>query len=144
MSTDRFQHLSQHDTLPKLVRYNARTHGADIAQREKEHGRWKIYSWQDVETRAKAWAAGFQSLGVGGPFWGIITIFLGVILAGWSCREWMFGEPPITLGEHQLGVALPAIDLAIFVIARVQTEVTSTHIQLARQSLSPCNDQCCV
>jgi long-chain acyl-CoA synthetase len=52
------------DTLPKLLRHNARQHGADTAQREKELGLWKSYSWSDVNERTKLWAIGFKALGV--------------------------------------------------------------------------------
>ena len=54
----------EHDTLPKLLRRNARQHGTDIAQREKEHGLWRAYTWTDVNDAAKLWALGFASLSV--------------------------------------------------------------------------------
>jgi long-chain acyl-CoA synthetase len=52
------------DTLPKLLRHNARLHGADTAQREKDLGLWKSYTWVDVNERTKLWAIGFKALGV--------------------------------------------------------------------------------
>ena len=64
MRTERFVHLGVNDTLPKLVRHNARLHGSDIAQREKELGLWKSYTWSDVHECVKLWALGFESLGV--------------------------------------------------------------------------------
>jgi long-chain acyl-CoA synthetase len=58
-------HLAQNDTLSKLVRYNARHHGSDVAQREKELGLWHSYTWKDVNERVKLWALGFAHLRVG-------------------------------------------------------------------------------
>ena len=40
MTSARFAHVAENDTLPKLLRYNARRHGADVALREKELGLW--------------------------------------------------------------------------------------------------------
>ncbi len=65
MTTDRLAHLAANDTLAKLVRYNAQSHGTDIAQREKEFGLWRAYTWSDVNERVKLWALGFDHLGVG-------------------------------------------------------------------------------
>jgi long-chain acyl-CoA synthetase len=56
---------STNDTLPKLLRHNARQHGSDVAQREKDHGLWRAYTWNDVNETAKLWAIGFASLSVG-------------------------------------------------------------------------------
>ncbi len=64
MNIERFSHLSGNDTLPKLVRHNAQAHGSDIAQREKELGLWKSYTWVDVNESVKLWALGFEILGV--------------------------------------------------------------------------------
>ncbi|MEQ1650061.1 MAG: AMP-binding protein, partial [Hyphomicrobiaceae bacterium] len=65
MSIDRLAHVADNASLPKLVRYNARNHGADIAQREKELGRWRTYTWVDVNERVKLWTLGLEQLGVG-------------------------------------------------------------------------------
>ena len=65
MSSARFAHVAANDTLPKLLRYNARQHGADIALREKEFGLWKSYTWSDFHERTKLWALALRSLGVG-------------------------------------------------------------------------------
>ncbi len=64
MSSSRFAHLDANDTLPKLVRHNAKLHGDDIAQREKELGLWKAYSWRQVADRVKLWAIGLHTLGI--------------------------------------------------------------------------------
>jgi long-chain acyl-CoA synthetase len=61
----RFAHVLQHDTLPKLLRFNARQHGGDIALREKELGLWQTQTWKQYEERASLWAIGLRSLGVG-------------------------------------------------------------------------------
>ena len=64
MTPDRFAHLAQSDTLPKLLRHNARVHGREIALREKEHGKWQTYDWDHFHRRAKLWGLGLASLGV--------------------------------------------------------------------------------
>ena len=64
MTPDGLAHLKENDTLPKLVRYNARQHGKDIAQREKEYGLWRAYRWRDVNERVKLWTLAFHHLGV--------------------------------------------------------------------------------
>ncbi len=65
MSDAIFAHIATEDTLPKLVRYNARKHGGDVAQREKEYGLWRAHTWSDINERVKLWAHAFESLGVG-------------------------------------------------------------------------------
>jgi long-chain acyl-CoA synthetase len=62
---DTLGHIAVHDTLPKLMRYNAKRHGSDIAQREKEFGLWRAYTWNDVNERVRLWALGFAHLGIG-------------------------------------------------------------------------------
>lgn len=64
MVSPRFAHLAANNTLPKLVRYNARMHGNEIAQREKELGLWKSYTFTDVCERIKLWALGLREMGV--------------------------------------------------------------------------------
>ena len=65
MTSARFAHVAANDTLPKLLRYNARRHGPDVALREKELGLWKSYTWSDFHERTKLWALALRSLGVG-------------------------------------------------------------------------------
>ncbi len=65
MMPARFAHVETNDTLPKLLRYNAKTHPRDVAMREKELGLWKSYTWADYCERAKLWAIGLKSLGIG-------------------------------------------------------------------------------
>ena len=64
MNITRFSHLDKNDTLPKLVRHNAQAHGTEVAQREKELGLWKSYTWSDVNESVKLWALGLEILGV--------------------------------------------------------------------------------
>jgi long-chain acyl-CoA synthetase len=57
--------IEDHDTLPKLLRHNARTHGRDIVLREKEFGLWKTMTWGQYQERAQLWALGLHHLGAG-------------------------------------------------------------------------------
>ncbi|MBR0682834.1 long-chain fatty acid--CoA ligase [Roseomonas eburnea] len=52
------------DTLPRLLRRNARAHGGDIAMREKEFGIWRALRWSDVADRTRHLALGLRALGV--------------------------------------------------------------------------------
>jgi long-chain acyl-CoA synthetase len=61
----RFAHVAGQDTLPKLLRFNARHHGTDTALREKELGLWRSYTWKQYEERTACWALGLRTLGVG-------------------------------------------------------------------------------
>src|SRR5262245_47739078 len=57
--------LDRHDTLPKLLLYQARQHGDDIAMREKEFGLWRIYRWRQVLAEVQALALGLAARGIG-------------------------------------------------------------------------------
>ena len=65
MTSVALAHLAQNDTLPKLVRHNARHHSGDVAQREKELGLWRAQTWGSLNERVKLWALGFAHLGAG-------------------------------------------------------------------------------
>jgi long-chain acyl-CoA synthetase len=65
MTSARFARVAENDTLPKLLRYNARRHGRDVALREKELGLWKSHTWSELQERTKLWALALRSLGVG-------------------------------------------------------------------------------
>ena len=65
MIPSQFAHIEANDTLPKLLRYNARNHGGDIVLREKEHGLWRTFTWADYHERAKLWGIALHKLGVG-------------------------------------------------------------------------------
>ncbi|MBX2855142.1 MAG: AMP-binding protein [Rhodobacteraceae bacterium] len=56
--------VTKHDTLPKLLALQAREHPDDTAQREKEFGIWRSYSWADMNSHVAHMALGFRALGV--------------------------------------------------------------------------------
>ena len=60
----RFAHVEDNDTLPKLLRHNARRHGGDIAFREKKFGLWKSFTWAEFHEHTKLWALALRGLGV--------------------------------------------------------------------------------
>jgi long-chain acyl-CoA synthetase len=65
--------VAQADTFPKLLRLNAREHGADVALREKDLGLWRVFTWNDYQTRVHDFALGLLELGLGrGDVIGII------------------------------------------------------------------------
>jgi long-chain acyl-CoA synthetase len=72
------------DTLPKLLERNARSHGSDIALREKEFGIWREITWAQYRDRVRAFAFGLQALGVQpGEVIGLI---------GDNRPDWVMGE----------------------------------------------------
>ena len=52
------------DTLPKLLRYNAKFRADQIALREKEFGIWQSITWQEYYQRVRDFALGLKSLGI--------------------------------------------------------------------------------
>ena len=50
--------VEQADTYPKLLRLNARDYGGEIALREKDFGLWKLFTWNDYQTRVHDFALG--------------------------------------------------------------------------------------
>ena len=56
--------VAQADTYPKLLRLNAREHGSEIALREKDFGLWKLFTWNDYQTRVHDFALGMVELGL--------------------------------------------------------------------------------
>src|ERR1700691_2935376 len=65
--------VAQADTYPTLLRLNAREHGGDIALREKDFGLWRVFTWNDYQTRVHDFALGLVELGLGrGDVIGII------------------------------------------------------------------------
>ena len=52
------------ENLIGLLADNARLHGREIAIRERDHGIWKCYTWQDYLDRVLALAAGLDRLGL--------------------------------------------------------------------------------
>jgi long-chain acyl-CoA synthetase len=57
--------VAQADTYPKMLRLNAREFGKDIALREKDLGLWKLFTWDDYQTRVRDFALGLVELGLG-------------------------------------------------------------------------------
>src|SRR6516225_1525923 len=57
--------VAQADTYPKMLRLNAREHGNEIALREKDLGLWRIFTWNDYQTRVRDFALGLIELGLG-------------------------------------------------------------------------------
>ena len=57
---DRSRTCRQADTLPKLLRLNAREHGGEVALREKEFGVWRSYTWADYQARMRDFALGLR------------------------------------------------------------------------------------
>ncbi|WP_159349348.1 long-chain fatty acid--CoA ligase [Roseomonas harenae] len=79
------------DTLPRLLRRNARARGGDVALREKAFGIWRAFTWAEYEARTRAMALGLQGLGVGD---GDV-----VALIGDNRPDWVMGE----IAAHALG-----------------------------------------
>jgi long-chain acyl-CoA synthetase len=95
--------LARHDTLPKLLALNARTHGDEIALREKDLGIWRAFTWKDYHARTRAVALGLASLGIGrGDVVGLI---------GDNRPDWVIGEVAAhALGAMSLGIYRDALD----------------------------------
>jgi long-chain acyl-CoA synthetase len=91
------------DTLPKLLRRNAREHGGEIAMREKALGIWRSLTWADVEARTRSIALGLKALGIGaGDVVGLI---------GDNRPEWVMGEIAAhAAGARSLGIYRDALD----------------------------------
>ena len=72
------------DTFPKVLAYNARKWGDDVAMREKEFGIWQEFTWKDYNDRVKWMTLGMHALGIGpGDVVGII---------GENRPEWVWAE----------------------------------------------------
>jgi long-chain acyl-CoA synthetase len=70
---DYARRVAQADTFPKLLRLNATEHGGEIALREKDLGLWRVFTWNDYQTRVHDFALGMIELGLGrGDVIGII------------------------------------------------------------------------
>src|SRR6478736_4799115 len=70
---DYARRAAQADTFPKLLRLNAKEHGSEIALREKDHGLWRVFTWNDYQDRVRDFALGMVELGLGhGDVIGII------------------------------------------------------------------------
>ena len=83
--------VAQADTYPKLLRLNAREHGNEIALREKDLGLWRLFTWNDYQTRVHDFALGMVELGIAkGDVIGII---------GDNRPDWVAAE----IATHALG-----------------------------------------
>ena len=85
------------DTLPRLLRRNARAHGAEVALREKDLGIWRAVTWAEYEARTRAIALGLRGLGLGeGDVIGLI---------GDNRPDWVMGEVAAhAIGARSLGL----------------------------------------
>ncbi|MFO0996094.1 MAG: AMP-binding protein [Alphaproteobacteria bacterium] len=90
--------LDRHDTLPRLLAYNAAHHPDGVALREKDLGLWHPYTWTDYARHVRRFALGLRSIGVG-P--GDVVAILGD-----NRPESLFGE----IAAH----ALRAMSLGIY------------------------------
>src|SRR5437764_5305307 len=95
--------VAQADTYPKLLRLNAKEHGREIAMREKDFGLWKLFSWNDYQTRVREFALGMIELGLGrGDVIGII---------GDNRPDWVSAEIAThAIGAMSLGLYRDGLD----------------------------------
>jgi long-chain acyl-CoA synthetase len=56
---------AQAATFPKMLRFNAREHGNEVALREKDFGLWKPFTWEQYHGRTRDFALGLVELGLG-------------------------------------------------------------------------------
>src|SRR4051795_2026432 len=90
--------VAQADTFPKLLRLNAREHGADIALREKDLGLWRVFTWNDYQTRVHDFALGMTELGLG----------RGDVIGG------IGGTRPVRVAAENCTHALGAMSLGLY------------------------------
>ncbi|MGD9838158.1 MAG: long-chain fatty acid--CoA ligase [Afipia sp.] len=55
---------AQADTYPKMLRLNAKEHGNEIALREKDFGLWRVFTWNDYQSRVRDFTLGMVELGI--------------------------------------------------------------------------------
>ena len=91
------------DTFPKLLRLNARQHGADVALREKDLGLWRAVTWAQYHARVRDFTLGMAELGiVAGDV---------VALIGDNRPDWVAGEIAAhALGAMSLGLYRDALE----------------------------------
>src|SRR3954447_13418585 len=61
---DYAERVAKADTYPKLLRLNAREHGGEIALREKDFGLWRLFTWDDYQSRVRDFTLGLVELGL--------------------------------------------------------------------------------
>jgi long-chain acyl-CoA synthetase len=90
-------------TYPRLLRRNARLHGAEIALREKDLGIWRSITWAGYEARTRAMALGLYGLGIGTPD--------VVALIGDNRPDWVMGEIAAhATGARSMGMYRDALE----------------------------------
>jgi len=91
------------NSLPKLLRLNAREHATEIAFREKDLGVWREFTWGDYQARVGDFALGLVEIGVGK---GDV-----VALIGDNRPDWVAGEIAAhAIGAMSLGMYRDALD----------------------------------
>ncbi len=95
--------VAKADSFPKLLRLNAREHGGEIALREKDLGLWRVFTWNDYQTRVHDFALGMVELGIGrGDVIGII---------GDNRPDWVAAEIAThAIGAMSLGLYRDVLD----------------------------------
>ncbi len=94
--------LTQHNTLPKLLAHNARTHPTGVAMREKEFGIWRATTWADYRDEVRHLALALADMGVGKDH--------VVAMIGDNRPAWVFGELAAhTVGAMSLGIYRDAL-----------------------------------
>src|ERR1700692_2864885 len=95
--------VAQADTYPKMLRLNAREHGGEIALREKDLGLWRVFTWNDYQTRVCDFALGMVELGIAsGDVIGII---------GDNRPDWVSAEIAThAIGAMSLGLYRDVLD----------------------------------
>lgn len=89
--------LDRLDTLPKLLLHHAATTPDEVAQREKELGIWRAYSWADYRDGVRMIAMGLRSLGV--ERGGVVAII------GRNRPSWLWSELAAQcLGAMSIGI----------------------------------------
>jgi len=90
--------ISVHNTVPKVVRYNAQKFPDEVALREKDFGIWVEHSWSHYYDHVRWLGLGMREMGLKrGDVLGLL---------GESRPEWIWGA----IGAHAIG----AISLGIF------------------------------
>jgi len=64
MIPPQFAHIEVLDTLPKLLRDNAKRYPHETVLRTKELGRWRTWDWTRYHERTRQWAIGLRALGL--------------------------------------------------------------------------------
>ena len=91
------------DTFPKLLRLNAKEHGREIALREKDFGLWRVFTWDDYQTRVRDFALGMVELGLGK------SDVVGII--GDNRPDWVAAEIAChAIGGYSLGLYRDVLD----------------------------------